>query len=419
MKGLGQYAAPIFMGASLLYALGQKHREDLRKARRDRAHNRYGKSRGKRTGSKKEMKLTEKGLAVGNGDGRTDPGSLLCAVYAGQDALHVLPSHPLLPSLLRYPLPLSRGFSPTSILVTGGAGYIGSHTVLLLVEAGYEVVVVDSLVNSCEEALRRVGALTGHPEKVIFCKADLLDEQALESVFATHGGFRACVHFAGLKAVGESVAKPLLYYANNLTGTLHLLNAMHRHGCKIMVFSSSATVYGSAQSPVTEDQPVGQGITNPYGQTKYFIEKFLEDFQRSPEGKSWKVVILRYFNPVGAHESGRIGEDPSGSDLPAEAEGHLAALDYAKARGHHGGCFVFNLGTGKGYSVLEMVTAMEKASGRKINYVIGERRPGDLDEVYSDPSKAERELGWKATRGLDDMTRDLWRWQQQNPQGYI
>ncbi|EWM29962.1 udp-glucose 4-epimerase [Nannochloropsis gaditana] len=160
MKGLGQYAAPIFMGASLLYALGQKHREDLRKARRDRAHNR--------------------------------------------------------------------------ILVTGGAGYIGSHTVLLLVEAGYEVVVVDSLVNSCEEALRRVGALTGHPEKVIFCKADLLDEEALESVFATHGGFRACVHFAGLKAVGESVAKPLLYYANNLTGTLHLLNAMHRHGCKIM-----------------------------------------------------------------------------------------------------------------------------------------------------------------------------------------
>uniref|UniRef100_I2CQM0 UDP-glucose 4-epimerase n=1 Tax=Nannochloropsis gaditana (strain CCMP526) TaxID=1093141 RepID=I2CQM0_NANGC len=383
MKGLGQYAAPIFMGASLLYALGQKHREDLRKARRDRAHNR--------------------------------------------------------------------------ILVTGGAGYIGSHTVLLLVEAGYEVVVVDSLVNSCEEALRRVGALTGHPEKIIFCKADLLDEEALESVFATHGGFRACVHFAGLKAVGESVAKPLLYYANNLTGTLHLLNAMHRHGCKIMVFSSSATVYGSAQSPVTEDQPVGQGITNPYGQTKYFIEKFLEDFQRSPDGKSWKVVILRYFNPVGAHESGRIGEDPSGTpnnlmpyvsqvavgrrpqltvfggnyqtrdgtgvrdyihvmDL---AEGHLAALDYAKARGHHGGCFVFNLGTGKGYSVLEMVTAMEKASGRKINYVIGERRPGDLDEVYSDPSKAERELGWKATRGLDDMTRDLWRWQQQNPQGYI
>ena len=236
--------------------------------------------------------MAEKGLAVGNGDGRTDPGSLF-AVYAGQDALHVLPSHPLLPSLLRYPLPLSRDFSPTSILVTGGAGYIGSHTVLLLVEAGYEVVVVDSLVNSCEEALRRVGALTGHPEKVIFCKvglcrgreggrveeggeegegvgrgartpgskqaaiplspsmapsylplsllpslpsmqADLLDEEALESVFATHGGFRACVHFAGLKAVGESVAKPLLYYANNLTGTLHLLNAMHRHGCKIM-----------------------------------------------------------------------------------------------------------------------------------------------------------------------------------------
>lgn len=382
MEGLGRYAAPLFMGASLLYALGQKHRRDVTKERQEGAHNR--------------------------------------------------------------------------ILVTGGAGYIGSHTVLLLLEAGYEVVVVDNMVNSCEESLRRVGELTGKAEKITFCKTDLLDKGGLEHVFLTYGRFRACIHFAGLKAVGESVAKPLLYYENNLTGTLNLLDAMQRHGCKIIVFSSSATVYGSAESPVVEEQTVGQGITNPYGQTKYFIEKFLEDFQRSPEGKSWKVVILRYFNPVGSHESGRIGEDPSGTpnnlmpyvsqvavgrrpqltvfggnyktkdgtgvrdyihvmDL---AEGHLSALDYAKARGHHGGCFVFNLGTGKGYSVLEMIAAMEKASGRKINFVVGDRRPGDLDEVYSDPSKAERELGWKATRNLDDMTRDLWRWQQQNPHGY-
>ncbi|KAM3569544.1 hypothetical protein VYU27_008365 [Nannochloropsis oceanica] len=227
MESLGRYAAPLFMGASLLYALGQKHRRDVTKERQEGAHNR--------------------------------------------------------------------------ILVTGGAGYIGSHTVLLLLEAGYEVVVVDNMVNSCEESLRRVGELTGKAEKITFCKTDLLDKGGLEHVFLTYGRFRACIHFAGLKAVGESVAKPLLYYENNLTGTLNLLDAMQRHGCKIIVFSSSATVYGSAESPVVEEQTVGQGITNPYGQTKYFIEKFLEDFQRSPEGEEGRG---------GGREGGRDAVSP-------------------------------------------------------------------------------------------------------------
>ena len=334
-----------------------------------------------------------------------------------------------------------------NILVTGGAGYIGSHTVVELLNKGHCVTVVDNLSNSKEESLRRVQEITGR--KVVFRKVDLLDRAALDEVF---GGARydAVIHFAGLKAVGESVQKPLEYYHNNLTGTLVLLEAMRAHGVKLLVFSSSATVYGVPETvPLHEDAPLN--ATNPYGQTKLMIEQMLRDLDAA--GPGWGIALLRYFNPVGAHSSGRIGEDPNGipnnlmpfvaqvavgklpklrvygSDYPTRdgtgvrdyihvvdlALGHLAALDYLAKKPS---LVTVNLGTGRGYSVLEMVRAFEKASGRKVPYEVVARRPGDVAECYADPALAFRLLGWKAGRGVDEMCADQWRWQSQNPRGY-
>ena len=334
-----------------------------------------------------------------------------------------------------------------NILVTGGAGYIGSHTVVELLNKGHCVTVVDNLSNSKEESLRRVQEITGR--KVVFRKVDLLDRAALDEVF---GGARydAVIHFAGLKAVGESVQKPLEYYHNNLTGTLVLLEAMRAHGVKLLVFSSSATVYGVPETvPLHEDAPLN--ATNPYGQTKLMIEQMLRDLDAA--GPGWGIALLRYFNPVGAHSSGRIGEDPNGipnnlmpfvaqvavgklpklrvygSDYPTRdgtgvrdyihvvdlALGHLAALDYLAKKPS---LVTVNLGTGRGYSVLEMVRAFEKASGRKVPYEVVARRPGDVAECYADPTLAHKLLGWKAGRGVDEMCVDQWRWQSQNPRGY-
>ena len=333
------------------------------------------------------------------------------------------------------------------ILVTGGAGYIGSHTVLGLLEKGHQLVVVDNLDNSSEESLRRVQELSGQP--VSFHQVDLLDETALERVFVQELP-EAVIHFAGLKAVGESVAEPLLYYRNNLIGTLHLLQSMKNHGVKKLVFSSSATVYSAtASSPLIEKAELG--ATNPYGRTKQQIEEILSDLGNSdPE---WSIALLRYFNPVGAHPSGRIGEDPSGipnnllpfvaqvavgrrekvtvfgSDYPTTdgtgvrdyihvvdlAEGHLAALEYLN---HNSGVYRWNLGTGRGYSVLEVIAAFQKVSGRKINYVLGDRRPGDLATSFADASAALADLSWSASRDLEEMCADHWRWQENNPQGY-
>jgi UDP-glucose 4-epimerase len=335
------------------------------------------------------------------------------------------------------------------ILVTGGAGYIGSHTCLELLGAGYEVTVLDNLSNSSREGLRRVEELSG--KGVDFHEADLLDHHdAVERVFAGCPDLAAVIHFAGLKAVGESVAKPLLYYENNIIGSLNLCRAMAEHGVKNIVFSSSATVYGDpATVPITEDFPLSCG--NPYGRTKLMVEEILTDLHTAdPE---WEVVILRYFNPVGAHKSGRIGEAPSGipnnlipyvaqvavgtlpelpvfgDDYPTHdgtgvrdyihvvdlALGHLKALEKLKSRP---GVAVYNLGTGTGYSVLDMVKAFEIASGRKIPYRIMGRRPGDIARCFADPALAEKELGWKATRGLEEMCEDAWRWQSQNPHGF-
>ncbi|AJT40886.1 UDP-glucose 4-epimerase GalE [Psychromicrobium lacuslunae] len=333
------------------------------------------------------------------------------------------------------------------ILVTGGAGYIGSHTVLGLLEKGHQLVVVDNLDNSSEESLRRVQELSGQP--VSFHQVDLLDEAALEQVFVQESP-EAVVHFAGLKAVGESVAEPLLYYRNNLIGTLHLLQSMKNHGVKKLVFSSSATVYSAtASSPLIEKAELG--ATNPYGRTKQQIEEILSDLGNSdPE---WSIALLRYFNPVGAHSSGRIGEDPSGvpnnllpfvaqvavgrrekvtvfgSDYPTTdgtgvrdyihvvdlAEGHLAALEYLN---HNTGVYRWNLGTGRGYSVLEVIATFQKVSGRKINYVLGDRRPGDMATSFADASAALADLSWSASRDLEEMCADHWRWQESNPQGY-
>lgn len=333
------------------------------------------------------------------------------------------------------------------ILVTGGAGYIGSHTVLGLLEKGHQLVVVDNLDNSSEESLRRVQELSGQP--VSFHQVDLLDEAALERVFVQESP-EAVIHFAGLKAVGESVAEPLLYYRNNLIGTLHLLQSMKNHGVKKLVFSSSATVYSAtASSPLIEKAELG--ATNPYGRTKQQIEEILSDLGNSdPE---WSIALLRYFNPVGAHPSGRIGEDPSGipnnllpfvaqvavgrrekvtvfgSDYPTTdgtgvrdyihvvdlAEGHLAALEYLN---HNSGVYRWNLGTGRGYSVLEVIATFQKVSGRKINYVLGDRRPGDLATSFADASAALADLSWSASRDLEEMCADHWRWQENNPQGY-
>jgi len=333
------------------------------------------------------------------------------------------------------------------ILVTGGAGYIGSHTCVELLQAGHDVVVVDNLCNSKEESLRRVRQIAGRP--VDFHHVDLLDREALSRVFAA-GPVDSVIHFAGLKAVGESVSIPLRYYHNNITGTLVLCEVMAAHSVKRIVFSSSATVYGDPVSvPIREDFPVGP--TNPYGRTKEMIEEILKDLQVSdPE---WRVVLLRYFNPVGAHASGRIGEDPSGVPnnlmpyVSQVAVGKLPQLsvygdDYATpdgtgvrdyihvvdlALGHvraiekvaaTPGVRVYNLGTGRGHSVLEVIAAFQKASGRPIAYRVVARRPGDVAASWADASLAERELGWRAVRGLDEMCTDAWRWQSANPQGF-
>ena len=328
------------------------------------------------------------------------------------------------------------------ILVTGGAGYIGSHTALELLKDGHEVVIVDNLSNSSEEAVRRIQTLSG--KKVKFYKSDIRDKAVLRCVFKENK-IDWVIHFAGLKAVGESCAMPVEYYDNNLYGTLCLLEVMKECGVKRIVFSSSATVYGTPESlPLTEQSKTG-GTTNPYGTSKYFQEIMLTDVHKADP--SWTIVLLRYFNPVGAHESGMIGEDPKGipnnltpyiakvaigelkeigvfgNDYPTPdgtgvrdyihvvdlAKGHVAAFNYAK---EHTGAEVFNLGTGIGYSVLDVVRAFEKANGVKVKYQICPRRPGDIATCYSDPSKAGEMLHWRAEKNLEDMCRDAWRWQQ-------
>ena len=335
-----------------------------------------------------------------------------------------------------------------SILVTGGAGYIGSHTCVELLEAGYEVVVVDNLYNASPKAIERVEEITG--KKVTFYEADLLDKEALDKIFASHD-IDAVIHFAGYKAVGESVQKPIEYYHNNMTGTLILCDVMRNHGVKNIVFSSSATVYGDpAQIPITENCPKGQP-TNPYGWTKSMLEQVLTDIHTSdPE---WNVILLRYFNPIGAHKSGIIGEDPKGIPnnlvpyIAQVAVGKRAALgvfgndydtpdgtgvrDYIHvvdlAVGHvkaiekikqNPGVEVYNLGTGNGYSVLQVVEAFGKACGNPIPYEIKPRREGDIATCYCDPQKAKEDLGWEAKYGVDEMCQDTWRWQSGNPNGY-
>ncbi|HIS68675.1 MAG TPA: UDP-glucose 4-epimerase GalE [Candidatus Gallacutalibacter stercoravium] len=334
-----------------------------------------------------------------------------------------------------------------SILVTGGAGYIGSHTCVELLTAGYDVVVLDNLCNSCEESLQRVREITG--KDVTFYQADLLDEQAVNHVFDNEN-IEAVIHFAGLKAVGESVSKPLEYYHNNVTGTLILCDCMRRHGVKNIVFSSSATVYGSPKTvPIREDFALH--VTNPYGRTKLMLEEILTDLHTSDP--AWNVILLRYFNPIGAHKSGRIGENPRGIPnnlLPYVAQvavgklecvnvfgndydtpdgtgvrdyihvvdlalGHVKAL---KKLGENPGVVAYNLGTGVGYSVLDIIHAFEKACGKKIPYRITARRPGDIAVCYADATKAYQELGWKAVRNLDEMCEDSWRWQKNNPNGF-
>lgn len=334
-----------------------------------------------------------------------------------------------------------------AILVTGGAGYIGSHTCVELLNEGYEVVVVDNLSNSSEKSLERVEQITG--KKTKFYKADILDREALEEIFKKEK-IESVIHFAGFKAVGESVAKPLEYYHNNITGTLILCDVMRNHGVKNIVFSSSATVYGDPHTvPITEDFPLS--ATNPYGRTKLMLEQILTDIQAAdPE---WNVILLRYFNPIGAHKSGLIGENPKGIPnnlLPYIAQvavGKLACLgvfgsdydthdgtgvrDYIHvvdlAIGHvkaiqkvseKKGLLIYNLGTGKGYSVLDMVRSFEKACGKPVKYEIKPRRPGDIATCYADPAKAKAELGWEAQRGIEEMCEDSWRWQSNNPNGY-
>ena len=335
-----------------------------------------------------------------------------------------------------------------AILVTGGAGYIGSHTVVELQNAGYDVVVLDNLSNASEKALDRVSKITGKPVK--FYKADILDRDALNDIFDKET-IESCIHFAGLKAVGESVVKPWEYYENNIAGTLTLVDVMRKHNVKNIIFSSSATVYGDpAQIPITEECPKGQ-CTNPYGWTKSMLEQVLTDIQKAdPE---WNVMLLRYFNPIGAHKSGTIGENPNGIPnnlmpyITQVAVGKLKELgvfgndydtpegtgvrDYIHvvdlAKGHvkalkkieeNPGLAVYNLGTGKGCSVLDIVKNFEAATGVKIPYVIKPRRAGDIATCYCDASKTEKELGWKAENGIREMCEDSWRWQSDNPQGY-
>ncbi len=334
------------------------------------------------------------------------------------------------------------------ILVTGGAGYIGSHTCVELLNEGYEVVVVDNLYNSNKKAIDRVEEITGR--KITFYEADICDAKAMDHIFEREK-IDAVIHFAGLKAVGESVAKPLAYYSNNIGGTLTLCDAMRRHGVKNIIFSSSATVYGDpAMIPITEACPKGT-CTNPYGWTKWMIEQILTDIQRAdPE---WQVILLRYFNPIGAHPSGKIGEDPKGIPnnlLPYVAQVAIGKLDCLGvfgddydtpdgtgvrdyihvvdlAVGHvraiqkladRDGVSIYNLGTGKGYSVLEVVHAFEKACGHPIQYEIKPRRAGDIAMCYCDPAKAEKQLHWTARYGIDEMCAHAWNWQRQNPDGY-
>ncbi|USE37437.1 UDP-glucose 4-epimerase GalE [Endozoicomonas sp. SCSIO W0465] len=333
------------------------------------------------------------------------------------------------------------------ILVTGGAGYIGSHTCVELLNDGYEIIVLDNLSNSSEESLRRVQEITG--KSLEFVKGDIRDHQLLNSLFSNHE-ISSVIHFAGLKAVGESVSMPLAYYDNNVHGTLVLLEAMKQANAKTLVFSSSATVYGDPASlPISEDFPTS--ATNPYGRSKLMIEEILQDLHVSDN--SWRIALLRYFNPVGAHPSGRIGEDPNdipnnlmpyisqvaigkleklsvfGDDYPTHdgtgvrdyihvvdlAIGHVRAIEkLQKSAGIH----AWNLGVGKGYSVLEMVAAFEQASEQPVPYQIAPRRSGDIAACYANPEKALSELGWKAEKGLDDMVSDSWRWQSANPNGY-
>lgn len=334
-----------------------------------------------------------------------------------------------------------------AILVTGGAGYIGSHTVIELLSAGFDVIVVDNFSNSKPESLRRVERLAGKSIKIY--EMDLLDRRNLQAVFADHS-IDAVIHFAGLKAVGESVEQPLQYYHNNLTGTLILSEVMQAHGVKRMIFSSSATVYGKPDRlPITEDSPLS--ATNPYGRSKLMIEAMLQDLYRADQ--EWSLIILRYFNPIGAHPSGEIGEDPKGTPnnlvpfitkvaagalkelavfgnnyltidgtgvrdyihIMDLASGHLKALEKALMTS---GIRTYNLGTGKGYSVLEVISAFEKATGVKVPYRMTSPRPGDVDACFASSAKAERELDWRAERGIDDMCRDAWRWQMKHPNGF-
>ena len=334
------------------------------------------------------------------------------------------------------------------ILVTGGAGYIGSHTCVELLNNGYEVIVMDNLYNASEKALDRVQQITGKTLK--FYNADMLDQPAMDQIFEAEKP-DAVIHFAGYKAVGESVAKPIEYYHNNMTGTLLLCDTMRKHGCKNIIFSSSATVYGDPlQIPISEECPK-QNPTNPYGQTKTMLEQVLMDIHRAdPE---WNVTLLRYFNPIGAHKSGLIGEDPKGIPnnlLPYVAQVAIGKLkcvgvfgndydtpdgtgvrDYIHvvdlARGHvkaiekfkeNKGVLIYNLGTGHGYSVLQVIAAFSKACGKEIPYEIKPRRAGDIATCYCTPAKAKAELGWEAEYGIDEMCADSWRWQSQNPNGY-
>ena len=333
------------------------------------------------------------------------------------------------------------------ILVTGGAGFIASHTNVELLNAGYDVVVVDNLVNSSRESVARVEELTG--KKISFYEEDILNEKAIDAIFEKEN-IDSVIHFAALKAVGESCQIPLRYFDNNLTGTLNLLKVMEKHGVKSIVFSSSATVYGKPESvPIREDFPLS--VSNPYGRTKLIIEDMLRDIYKSDN--EWDIALLRYFNPIGAHESGMIGENPHGIPnnlLPYVAKvaaGQLECVnvfgddydtpdgtgvrDYIHvvdlATGHikaleklvtHPGLVTYNLGTGVGYSVLDIIKNFEKACGKEIPYKITPRRPGDIDMCYADPAKAKEELGWEATRSIDKMCEDAWRWQTKNPNGY-